>query len=290
MAKSKVLYKKATIVGVGLMGGSLGMALKKKGLAGKVVGWGRNERKLNSARKLKAIDSWTLDRREALKGADLLVFATPTSITDRLAPEWFAEAPAGCLITDLGSVKGETVRKLTGLTPPSRFYVSSHPLCGSEKTGVAAARPDLFEKHLCILTPVAGTKKRALGDLQKLWQSLGMKVSSMAPARHDRIMAAISHFPHLVASALVNQVGDEQLLDYVGTGFLDTTRIAAGSPTLWSEIVLQNRKEIISELDRWLKGSKELRKLLTSNNSAGLELWLRRAKTRRQKLAAPAKK
>lgn len=284
MTASKILYKKVAIVGVGLMGGSLGMALREKVLAEKVMGWGRSVSKLRTAQKVGAIGSWTLSREEALDQAGLLVFATPMNVTKQIGPAWFVSVPPGCLITDLGSVKGKVVEELTEITGPSLSYVSSHPLCGSEKTGVTAARPDLFEDRLCLLTPVAKTKKRALSEIQNLWQALGMRVVSMAPLRHDRIMAAVSHLPHLAAAALVNQVGDEKLLDYVGTGFLDSTRIAASDPLLWLEIIRQNRENISRQLELLADNLELLKKIIQEDQVSRLRAWLQNARLRRQKL------
>ena len=278
------MYSKVTIVGVGLMGGSLGMALKEKGLAKEVIGWGRNERRLDGARELGAIDRWTRDRGEALAGADLLVFATPIGVTARLAPDWFEEAPSGCLITDMISVKGKVVERLTGLTGPRRYYASSHPLCGSEETDAGAARADLFDNRLCLMTPVHATKKRALGEIQKLWQALKMKVVSLAPARHDQVVAAVSHLPHLIAAALINRIGDEKLLQFSGTGLLDATRIAGSSPALWTEIMTENRQAVLNQIDGMLETLKLVRQYVASNDPARIADWLRKASLRRKKL------
>jgi len=273
-----------TIAGVGMMGGSLGLALREKKLAGEVMGWGRNEDKLRAARKMRALDSWTLNREEALKNSELLVLATPVGVTARIGPEWIAAAPGRCLVTDLGSVKGKEVERLTRLAVSPRAYVSSHPLCGSEKTGISAARSDLFENRICLLTPVAATRKSALGEMQRFWQYLGMRVFALAPARHDRIVASVSHLPHLLAAALVNRVGDEKLLPYTGTGFRDATRIAASDEGLWTGIIDRNRKEVIRELQRFGKDLDSLEKLIESGESATLKSWLRKAQLRRRKL------
>jgi prephenate dehydrogenase len=280
----KALYNKVTIVGVGLMGGSLGMALKEKGLAKEVMGWGRNEGRLAAARELGAIDRGTRDRGEALSGTDLLVFATPIGVTSRIAPEWFAEAPPGCLITDMISVKGTVVDNLTGLTGPRRYYASSHPLCGSDETGVGAARPDLFDGKLCLITPVPKTKKPAIGGVQSLWQALGMTVISMAPTRHDQVVAAVSHFPLLAASALINQIGDEKLLKFSGTGLRDTTRIAGSSPAMWAEIITENKKAVLEEIDRMLETLMLVKQHVKSGDPARIKAWLQQASRRRRKM------
>ncbi|MCX6348200.1 MAG: prephenate dehydrogenase [Candidatus Aureabacteria bacterium] len=276
------MYQKVVIVGVGMMGGSLGLALKARRLAHEVAGWGRNEERLESARRLGAVDRWTLSREEALAGADLLVFATPIGTTSALAAEWLPAAPPGCRITDLMSVKGDLPSRLTALTGPSRSYVSSHPLCGSEKTGVESARADLFAGRLCLLTPVAKTKKPALAALQALWQGLGMRVISLAPARHDRILAEVSHLPHLVAAALINRLGEERLLSFTGTGLLDATRIAASDSDLWSEIVLGNRREVLQALGLFREMLDRARRLIEAGEPAALRGWLGTAARRRQ--------
>lgn len=282
--KNPHLYGKVTIAGVGLMGGSLGLALKARGLAGEVVGWGRNQSRLDRAVELGAIDRGTREGGEALAGCDLLVFATPGSVTGELAREWLGRVPPGCLITDLVSVKGKLVEDLAGLTPARSSYVSSHPLCGSERTGVEAASPDLYRDRLCLITPLVKTKKTAIGEIQKFWQTLGMSVVSMAPARHDRVVAAVSHLPHLAAAALVNQVGDEKLLQFAGTGLKDSTRIAGASPALWAEIISANRREIVTQIDGLMENLMLARQDVKSGDPARIGLWLRRAALRRKKL------
>ena len=283
-ANKSYIYNKVTIVGVGLMGGSLGMALKEKRLAKEVVGWGRNEGRLAAARELGAIDRGTLDMEEAFSGADLLVFATPIGVTSRIAPEWFANAPPGCLITDMISVKGAVVDNLTGLTGPRRYYASSHPLCGSDETGVGAARPDLFDGKLCLITPVPKTKKPAIGGVQSLWQALGMTVISMAPTRHDQVVAAVSHFPLLAASALINQIGDEKLLKFSGTGLRDTTRIAGSSPAMWAEIITENKKAVLSQIDGMMETLMLVKQHVKSGDPARIKAWLQQASRRRRKM------
>ncbi|MFH1037990.1 MAG: prephenate dehydrogenase [PVC group bacterium] len=285
----KTLYKKVTIVGVGLMGGSLGLALKLKNLAGEVVGWGRSRERIEKARERGAIDRGTLEREDALAGADLLVFATPSAATLRLAPEWFAQAPPGCLITDLLSVKGGVVDTLTGLTGPRRYYVSSHPLGGSDESGAASARADLFAGRVCLITPVRSTKKPAIGEIQKLWQALGMNVISLAPARHDRVVAAVSHLPHLAAAALINRIGDENLLQFSGPGLMDMTRIAAASPLLWTEIIMENKKEVLGQIDGLLETLVLVREQMQSGDPSRISAWLRKASLRRQKLSKTTK-
>jgi prephenate dehydrogenase len=277
-------YDKVTIVGVGLMGGSLGLALKARGLAREVVGWGRNQGRLDLAVKLGAIDRSTRERGDALAGCQLLVFATPGRATEQLAAEWLPETPPGCRITDLVSVKGQMVETLTELTPARSSYISSHPLCGSEQDGVSAARPDLYQGQLCLITPVAGTRKTAIGEIQKLWQLLGMSVVSMAPAHHDRVVAAVSHLPHLVVTALINQIGDEKLLKFGGTGLRDTTRIASASPALWAEIITANRHQIVSQIEGMMENLMLAKQHVKSGDPARISQWLRKAALRRNKL------
>lgn len=280
-----IMYNRAVIVGVGLMGGSLGLAVRERRLAREVVGWGRKAERLEAARRQGALDGWSLSREEALPGADLLVFAAPIGVTAALAAEWIPAAPPNCRITDLMSVKGSLPEKLTSLTGPSRSYVSSHPLCGSERTGAAAARSDLFAGRLCLLTPVAGTKKPAISALQSFWQGLGMRVVSLPPARHDRILAAVSHLPHLAAAALVNLLGEERMLDFAGSGLLDATRIAGSDPDLWAEILLLNRGEALGALDRLRAALGRARDLLSGSDAAALKSYLSAASRRRRGMA-----
>ena len=272
------------------MGGSLGMALKSKGLSSRVIGWDVSRDKLDEAIRAGAIDTGTFNREEALEDTEVLVFATPVGATSALAADWFPLVPSQCLVTELGSVKGDIVESLTRLAGIRCYFVGSHPICGSEKSGVQGARSDLFENKLCLLTPVERTRKQALSRAQAFWQALGMKVVSLAPALHDQVMACVSHLPHLLAVSLVNEVGDRKLLQYAGSGFLDMTRIAAADPGLWVEIIFLNEENVSLELERWRKHLEKILKMLQSKDAGALKEWFRKAQRRRLNLGQAGEK
>ena len=260
-----VRFKKLVIVGVGLLGGSLGMAARGRGLAAHVVGVGRDQTRLRKAQSLRAIDSFTLHAREALAGADALVLALPPrqireawgELADWIAP--------GTFVTDVGSVKAGIVAAAEAALAPGVLFVGSHPMAGSEKSGIEAARADLYQGAACLITPTAATGPGTLAIAREFWQTLGMRVTELDPAAHDALLAGISHLPHLAAAALMctlhsGGVSAETLARIAGPGLRDTTRIAASDPELWSQIFSENAPALldsldalIAELQRWRK-------------------------------------
>ena len=184
----------------------------------------------------------------------------------------------------MASVKGGLVEKLTKLTGTEKYYAGSHPICGSEETGVNAARADLFDGNLCLLTPVPKTKKRAIAEVQSLWQALGMTVVSMAPTRHDQIVAAVSHLPLLVASALINQIGEEKILRFSGPGLRDLTRIAGSNPTMWAEILTVNKKAVLDRLDGMMETLMLVKQHVKSEEPSRIKAWLQQARRRQLRM------
>ncbi|MFH1024472.1 MAG: prephenate dehydrogenase/arogenate dehydrogenase family protein [Planctomycetota bacterium] len=240
-------FSRVTIVGVGLIGGSLGLALKRRGLAKEVVGVGWRESTLNLARRRGAIDRWSLDIREGVRGADLVVLATRIELMADLVRRARPALATGCLLTDVGSTKNALVREMERIVPAGTVFVGSHPVAGSEKRGVAAAHPGLFEGACCIVTPTRRTPRHALRRVEGLWRALGGRVRRLAPCVHDRILARASHLPHLAAAGVVRRLPPEAE-PFVATGFRDTTRVAEGDPEVWTDVCLSNRREIVNAL------------------------------------------
>ena len=238
-----------TIVGVGLIGGSLGLAARRRGLAAHVVGAGRQQASLDRARAVGAIDEASLDLAEAVRRADVAVFCTPV---DRIAEQVLAAAPGcapGTLLTDAGSTKAAIVARLDGRLPDGVAFVGSHPLAGSEKRGPEHADADLFQGRLTVITPGPHTDPAAVGRTATFWQALGSRVRLMPPEEHDRALALTSHLPHLLAAALTGILPDE-LRELAASGFRDTTRVAGGDPALWGAIFSQNRGAVLEALQR----------------------------------------
>lgn len=272
-----------TIVGVGLIGGSIGLAARRRGLAECVLGVGRQVSSLHRARELGAIDDVSTDLAAAVHRADVAVFCTPV---DLIAPQ-VVEAGAGCgpgtLLTDAGSTKAAIVKAVEGRLPPGVTFVGSHPLAGSEKRGPEHATADLFEGRVTVVTPTPATDRTAVERTCAFWQALGSQVRLMPPEQHDRALAITSHLPHLVASALAALLPDE-LRSLTATGFRDTTRVAGGDPGLWTAIFLQNRSAMIEAVGAMQQQLIEFKMALLSGNASAIDALLARGKRNRDAL------
>jgi prephenate dehydrogenase len=285
-------FKKVAIVGVGLIGGSLGMVLKQKGMAGEIVGIGRRVENLKTAVALGAIDRYVAGPREGVVDADLVVLATPVDTYERHLKDWGPALASGAVVTDVGSVKGPLVAQAEGLVPERAAFVGAHPIAGREKTGVAAGSIDLFKGARCILTPTARTDAAALDKVRQVWEAAGSIVLSMDPFLHDRVLGAVSHLPHAAAFALINALTEIKegrtpeldLLAYAGGGLRDTTRIAASSPEMWRDIFLWNRDNVVALLEVYERHLQALKRLIQAGDGPGIEKELDRAKQVREKL------
>jgi prephenate dehydrogenase len=283
-------FNQAVIIGVGLIGGSLGMILRRKGLASTVVGAGRRIENLKTAVSVGAIDRYVVDPSEAVKEADLVILATPVDTYERHLQEWASRLRPGAIVTDVGSVKGELVERSERQMPAGVHFVGAHPIAGKEKTGAAAGSEDLFTGRRCILTPTKQTDPQALEQVQSLWQAAGATVLTMDPHLHDRILGAVSHLPHVAAFALMNALVDIRsevpsldLAGHSGGGLRDTTRIAASSPEMWRDIFLWNKDNVVACIRAYERSLGELRQLIQTEDGAGIEKLLERAKNEREK-------
>lgn len=271
------------IVGVGLIGGSIGLAAKARGLAGRVIGAGRNRDSLDRAVARGAVDEGLLDIASAVRQADVAVFCTPV---DRIVEQVLAAAP-GCakeaLLTDAGSTKAAIVHSLETRMPPGVAFVGSHPLAGSEKRGPEHADANLFQGRLTVVTRTAHTPTAALERAAAFWQALGSRVRVMTPEEHDRALAVTSHLPHLAAAALAGVLPAE-LYELAASGFRDTTRVAAGDPALWRGIFAQNRDAVLDALRRLTEQLGRFREALAAGDDAALDALLSHAKKVRDAL------
>lgn len=288
-----VHFHQAVIIGVGLIGGSLGMILKRKGLADRVVGVGRRVENLKTAVELGAIDRYVVDTKEGVREADLVVLATPVDTYDRHLKEWASCLKKGAVVTDVGSVKGTLVEQSERALPAGVHFVGAHPIAGKEKTGVAAGTDQLFKGARCILTPTKRTDPRALEQVRAMWEEAGSHVLTMDPHLHDQILGAVSHLPHVAAFALINALADLRnqkipsldLAGHSGGGLRDTTRIAASSPEMWRDIFLWNRENIVTFIEAYERSLEQLKQLIKTGDAAGIEKELERAKQERDKLS-----
>jgi len=270
------------IIGVGLIGGSIGLAAKAKGLFAEVRGTARHKSSLDTALAAGAIDTACLEASEAARGATLVVVATPVSDIPKYCLECAAAAREGAIVTDVGSVKAKIDAAVRPRMPKGRYYIGSHPMAGSEKRGVANARAELLAGATCIITPTETTDARHSDALSEFWQAMGMKVFRMAPAEHDAVVADVSHLPHIVASALIAAVGDGAL-PFGASGLRDTTRVAAGDASLWREIIEANNNEVIASIERFERELEKVKQKLLLGDYDGLEEYLRKAADRRRK-------
>ena len=283
------LIQRLAIIGVGLIGGSLARILRQKGEVAEVVGIGRGEANLRKAVELGVIDRYSLDPVAGVEGADLVFLATPVcSIVDMVARIAPALAP-GCVVTDGGSVKGEIAAPCERLLPPGTFFVGGHPIAGTEKSGVEASFATLYQGKRCILTPTDKTDAGALARVARMWELAGSEVVCMDVEKHDRVVAAISHLPHMVAYSLVNAVSgydrfSENILKYSAGGFRDFTRIASSDPAMWRDIALMNREAVLEMMDFFSAHFATLRNLVDQGDGHGLEAFFFRSKESRDSI------
>ena len=273
--------KRVAIIGMGLMGGSLGLALKRLGLA-EVSAYARREETRRLALAMGAADHGFETAQSALKGADVVVFCTPVCQIPELARSCRDSLEPGCVITDVGSTKADLVRAMAVLLKGAKAsFVGSHPMAGSEKTGVEAARTDLYCGAVTAITPGDGVPESAVAVVAGLWSGVGAKVVRLAPDIHDDLVARSSHLPHLVAALLAATAGRDippELPAFCGPGFRDTTRVAAGSPEMWHDIVKTNKTAILTELRAYGAHLNELIGAIDRQDFEAVRTFLERAR------------
>jgi prephenate dehydrogenase len=279
-------WQKIALIGVGLLGGSLGLAVKQRRLAGRVHGYVRRPASVTECETLGVVDKATTDLTAAVEGADLVIFCTPLAQMRELAQRMVASLRPGALVTDVGSVKAPIVQELEPIFAASGAeFIGSHPMAGAEKTGAAAARADLFVKAVCAITPTPNSRTEAVQRVEEFWQSVGALPLRISPELHDDLVSRSSHLPHVVASELSNYVlspvhPKEQAL-LCANGFRDTTRIASGSPEMWRDISLANRRNLARVLGVFIEDLQEFRLALENEDLKGVEEFFQKAKQRR---------
>ena len=272
---------KITLIGVGLLGGSVGLAAKKRGVAGCITGLVRRSESIDECLAIGAVDEATQDLAEAVEGASLVILCTPVGGMKDMAAQIKPYLSPEAVVTDVGSVKASVVADVEPILPR---FVGSHPLCGSEKTGVAHADADLFEGATCAVTPTEQSDAEAVVKVNEFWGVLGAKVVNLTTEAHDNIVARTSHLPHAVASALVNAILGKPVAgesDFIGTGFTDTTRLASGSPSMWRDIALTNSEAIQKAINDLQLELSELKNALATKDGTALENFFKEGKTLR---------
>ena len=285
----KLYFNKVAIIGVGLIGGSLAIILRENGIAKNIVGIGRGIKNLETAKKLGVVDSYTQDVREGVKDADLVVVAIPVANITRVIKEALPSFKKGVILTDVGSVKKIIVDEIEKILPDTIHFVGGHPIAGTENAGVEAAFPALFQNRRCILTPTRKTNKAALEKVKKLWEIAGSEVIVMDAEKHDKILAAVSHLPHIVAYSLVNTVSsindfNESLVKYSAGGFKDFTRIASSPSEMWRDICLLNKDAILDVVRRFQNTLKGMEEMIKNSDGDGLQKEFEKAKAVRDGL------
>jgi len=283
--------KSIAIIGVGLIGGSFAMALRRAGLTASVVGYDRDPAALQRAAELGVIDRAAESVSEAVRGSELVMVAVPVRAIGRVLHDVGLSLDADAVVTDAGSTKGEVVRTAREeLRERFARFVPGHPIAGRETSGVDAANAELFRGARVVLTPEAETQPQAVTLVRNVWEGAGARVSTATADEHDRIFAAVSHLPHLLSFALVNEIASRdnaaELLDFAAGGFRDFTRIAASSPEMWRDIALQNREALLAELDRYGARLAVFRELVDKGEGAGIERLMTEARAIRLSLGA----
>lgn len=284
-------WQKVALIGVGLLGGSIGLALRQGRLAHSVVGYVRRPEAIVECQKIGVVDSATTDLQDAVQGADLVILCTPLGQMRDLTAKILPHLNSGAIITDVGSVKHSVHDALEPLCQNAGItFVGSHPMAGSEKMGVTAARVDLFQNALCVITALETTPAPAVQRIEKFWSSLGARILHLSPTVHDTFTARSSHLPHLVAAQLVNLILDPaHPLDQAAlcaNGFKDATRIASSSPEMWRDISLTNHVELGNALDQFIEALQSFRTTLAAGDAERIGFLFQQAKNRRDAWAS----
>ena len=279
-------FSKIAIIGPGLLGGSIALALRQRFPGTCVAVWARRPEAVERVRAMGAADIATADLATVVENAELVVLCVPVgtmpALAEKIAPLLLQRA----IVTDVGSVKAPVSAALGGIFKGRARFVGSHPMAGSERTGIEAARADLFENAVCIVTPESDTAPDTVAELGAFWEQLGCTVRALPPAEHDEVIALVSHLPHLLAATLVNFVcaRNADSLNFCGNGFRDTTRVASGPPEMWAEILRSNREPLKKSIRAMIENLNEVLTLLHNADETPMRQFLARAKTARDRL------
>ncbi len=281
-------WQKVTLIGVGLLGGSLGLSIRRKRLAARVCGLVRRRESVGECESLGVVDEAVCDLEAAAQEADLVVFCTPIAQMLPLARQILPHLKAGTVVTDVGGVKGQVVRDLEPLLAGAKVhFVGSHPMAGGEKMGVSAAREDLFQNAVTVVTPTPRSHGPSVRQIESLWTALGSRVLRLSPEAHDDLVSRSSHLVHVVAAELANYVlspihpKEQSLL--CATGFKDTTRIASGSPEMWRDIAMNNRENLSRVLGVFIEDLQEFQLALQDGDQGAVQEFFENARQRREK-------
>lgn len=285
-----VHFHQAAIIGIGLIGSSLARVLRQKGLAERITGAARSEKNRKTAVDLGVVDEAFESPSDAVREADIVFVCTPVGSVAETIGGFVPALKKGAIVSDVGSVKAEIVRQVKPHLTDSFFFVPGHPVAGTEKSGPENGFAELFEGRWCILTPEAGTNAEAVAVVREVWEQAGMKVEEMSAERHDKVMALMSHLPHLIAYTIVGTAADletetrEDVLKYAAGGFRDFTRIAGSDPVMWRDIFLNNTEAVLDCLQRFSEDLTVLQKAIRRKDGAVLQDWFSRTRKIRREV------
>ncbi len=286
----KFRVERLAIVGVGLIGGSIGRALRDGSAATEIIGYGRNPVHLSRAVELGLVDRWSTVLSDAVAGAEVVMVATPVGAMPGLFTRLVDLVSPTCIVTDAGSVKKKVVDAARASFGRSvARFVPGHPIAGLEQSGVEAATGDLFRGHKVILTPTPDTDPKAVAQIESLWRTTGAQLMNMSPERHDRLLALTSHLPHMLAYALVNLLADQaqdegECFDLAAGGFYDISRVASSDPVMWRDICLHNADEVLARIGEYQDMMARLAALVKVKDAEGLEQMFRKARGARSRI------
>ncbi|SMB98332.1 prephenate dehydrogenase [Thermanaeromonas toyohensis ToBE] len=288
------MIKRAAIIGLGLIGGSLGMALLQGKIAQEVAGYDRERKALEKALEMGAINHLATSSQEAVQGAELVILAVPVGVLPSVAREIAPYLSPQAIVTDTGSTKAKVVHELETIFPSSITYIGGHPMTGSERAGISAADRYLLENAVYILTPTTRTSEEALSRLKTILTALGARVICLPPEKHDWVVGVVSHLPHFLAVSLMHMVArysleHRELLMLAAGGFRDTTRIASGHPIMWRDIYLSNAQVLLNILEAWEQEIRRLATLIREHDGQGLLEALEYARSWRNQIPARQK-
>jgi len=272
--------RQITIIGTGLLGGSISLTVLRTFPDVKVVAYAHRRATRQKAKGLAVAGEIVGDIKLSVSDADLVIVATPIHTFEKIFAAIAEILPKGCIVTDVGSTKVLPHQWAAKKLPSTVHYVGSHPIAGSEQRGVEFARDDMFENAICILTTTKGNNTAAVRTLRRFWSALGCSVYLMKPARHDKIFANISHLPHITAAALVNSSNAEEL-KLAGKGFIDTSRIASGPANIWADVLFTNVKNTTKGIDKIIAELLKIKKAIKSGDKREIEKLLKKAHNKR---------
>jgi prephenate dehydrogenase len=276
-------FKQITIIGVGLIGGSIGLAAKKRHLSSRIIGVTRHKHTLRKAIRCGAIDLGTLDIEKSVINSDMVILATPVDKILSTAQKISHYVEEGCIVIDVASVKGAIVKAAEQIIEPEAYFIGTHPMAGSEQRGIDKADGDLFKGAPCILTKTKRTNMKILQIVFNFWKALGSEVYILSPSQHDKEISSISHLPHIAASAL-SLAAKPSAFKFISTGFKDTTRISSSDPDLWVSILLSNSRNVAKDIENYLGILNDIKNAITYKQRVRLKKKLLDAKRKRDTL------